>query len=55
MRYAHALDKDLRDALEATASPERSPENPAKSLIDKGQVDAPKTSALPGCAMPRSG
>ena len=36
LRYAHALDEDLRDALEATESPEKSPEAPSNPLIKKG-------------------
>ena len=36
MRYAHALDEDLRDALEATESPRKSPEATRNPLIKKG-------------------
>jgi integrase len=36
LRYAHALDEDLRDALEAAESPGRSPEAAPKPLIKKG-------------------
>jgi integrase len=35
LRYAHALDSDLRDALEAIKSPVESPEEPAKPLKDQ--------------------
>jgi integrase len=36
LRYAHALDEDLRDALEATESPRTNPEARPNSLVKKG-------------------
>jgi integrase len=35
LRYAHALDEDLRDALEATRNSGKSPETAPKPLIKK--------------------
>ena len=36
LRYAHALDEDLRNALEAAESPEKNPETGSNPLAQKG-------------------